>query len=193
MNRIALFGGSFDPIHLGHTMLAERAAEELQLNTVFFIPCRQSPHKEKAPGASDLQRSEMIRLATQHFPWAQGCELELNRPEPSYSWQTAEWFAREHPEAELFWILGSDQWDVLETWAKPDVLAALLTFVVFPRGSEVVAKPGFRHHLLRHTHPASASAIRQSPEGAREFLDPAVDDFVQREGLYRDEEGQLAT
>ena len=67
MKRIGLFGGSFDPIHLGHTMLAKRAVSEAELDRVFFIPCRQSPHKDEAPGASDDQRCEMIRLATADF------------------------------------------------------------------------------------------------------------------------------
>ncbi len=185
MSRIALFGGSFDPIHLGHTMLAERAVENANLDRLFFIPCRQSPHKTKAPGASDEQRGEMIRLATSGFAWAKLSTVELEREGASFSWQTAETFAKEHPGAELFWILGSDQWDVIEKWAKPEILASLLTFLVFPRGSEVRGKPGFRHQRLDFTHPASSTAIRASREAAREFLAPEVLAFVEGERLYR--------
>ena len=95
-----------------------------------------------------------------------------------------EWFSKQLPEAELFWILGSDQWDVIAKWAKPEILAELLTFLVFPRGSEVGKKPGFRHQLLDHVHPASATAVRASREAAKEFLAKPVFDFVEAEGLY---------
>tara|TARA_R110002096_G_scaffold100173_4_gene221962 strand:+ start:8339 stop:8920 length:582 start_codon:yes stop_codon:yes gene_type:complete len=184
MKRTGLFGGSFDPIHLGHTMLAEEAKVSASLDQVLFIPCRQSPHKDEAPGASDEQRCEMIRLAIADFPWAEVSTVELEREDPSYSWQTAQYFAGRDPDAELFWILGSDQWDVIEKWANPAVLAELLTFLVFPRGSEVNAKPGFRHHFVQHAHPASATKVRNARSDAKQFLAPKVFDFVEKEGLY---------
>lgn len=186
MQRIGLFGGSFDPIHLGHTMLAEEARKSAKLDQVLFIPCRQSPHKSTAPGASERQRCKMIQLAIADFPWAKLSEIELNRDEPSYSWQTAQYFSQQQPETELFWILGSDQWDAIERWSNPTILAELLTFLVFPRGSAVEDKEGFRHQLINHDHPASATAVRKSRKDAKRFLATSVYEFVKREGIYPD-------
>lgn len=180
-----MFGGSFDPIHLGHTMLARRAVAEIGLDRLIFVPCRQSPHKTEATAASAAQRCEMIRLATAEFDWAELSTVELDRDTPSFSWQTAKRFAAQNPGAELFWILGSDQWNVIETWAKPEILARLLTFLVFPRGAEPETKPGFRQQLLDYRHPASSTASRSSRESAREFLHPSVFEFVVENGLYQ--------
>jgi len=182
--RVGLFGGSFDPIHLGHTFLAERAREEAALDEVRFIPCRQSPHKDQGTVANEFQRCHMIDLAIVNYDWAELDTLELDRPEPSYSWQTAQTLADANPGAELFWILGSDQWDVIEKWARADLLAELLTFLVFPRGSRPEPKPGFRMQLLDHVHPASSTAIRESREAGMEMLDPKVYSFALNTEIY---------
>lgn len=182
--RIALFGGSFDPIHLAHTLIAREAVAAAGLDRVYFIPARQSPHKTEAARATAEDRCEMIRLAIRELPWAHLDTLELERPAPSYSWQTAEAFQAAFPDAELFWIMGTDQWDALERWARPERLAELLTFVVFTRGGEIAPKAGFRHLALEVHHPASSTAIRASREKAREFLDPAVYEYASARGLY---------
>ena len=182
--RVGLFGGSFDPIHLGHCLLAERAQAEAKLDQVQFIPCRQSPHKDQGTVANEFQRCHMIDIATAQYDWAELNTLELDRPEASYSWQTAQTIAQENPGAELFWILGSDQWDVIEKWARADLLAELLTFLVFPRGSHPEPKPGFRMQLLDHVHPASSTAARESREAAMEMLNPRVYSFALETHIY---------
>ncbi|MFT5465232.1 MAG: nicotinate-nucleotide adenylyltransferase [Verrucomicrobiales bacterium] len=186
-SKLALFGGSFDPIHLGHTSLAQQTFAAAGLDRVIFVPCRQSPHKTKPTEATAEQRCEMIRLATSEFDWAELSQIEIDRDEPSFSWLTAKEFAEREPEAELFWILGADQWDALETWAKPEILAELLTFLVFPRAnSEPIApKTGFRSQQLpEFLHPASSTSIRDSAESAREFLDPKVFDYARSNQIY---------
>lgn len=182
--RLGLFGGSFDPIHLGHQMLAQCAWQEAALDRVHFIPCRQSPHKTGATQASAEQRCAMIELAIADCPWAELNRLELERPEPSYSWQTAQTLAEQHPGAELFWILGTDQWEVIETWARADLLAELLTFLVFPRGRDPQPREGFRMQKLNHVHPASATDVRESQEAAKEMLDARVYEFIVRNRVY---------
>ena len=88
--RIALFGGSFDPVHLGHVQIARAARKALDLNLVIFIPCRQSPHKDRGATADESERLEMLELATADLPWAEVSDLETCLPPPSYSWITAE-------------------------------------------------------------------------------------------------------
>lgn len=184
--KIALFGGTFDPIHLGHTALTERAVVDAELDRVIFIPCQQSPHKTNATQANGEQRCEMIRLATAAFDWAEVSTLELEREGPSFSWQTARHFADQFPNDELFWILGADQWVKLETWAKPDLLAKLATFLVFARGDDVLEpKPGFRFRQLRDfDHPASATEARESRQAAERFLHPDVLQYALVNQIY---------
>jgi len=179
---LALLGGSFDPIHRGHTTIAECAWREGKLDRVYFIPARQSPHKAEAPGASDRQRCEMIELAIAPFPWARIWTGELDRSPPSYSWQTVAFFRQTLPGSPLYWILGSDQWNAIESWARADYLARSVTFLVFRRGELPREIPGFRRQLLSATHPASSTAVR---DGRFEHLHPEVERYVRQEGLYQ--------
>lgn len=179
--KLALFGGTFDPIHRGHTALAECAWREARLDRVLFVPARRSPLKSGQPCAGAPQRCAMIELAIQDFPWAGLWKGELERPAPSYSWQTAAFFRNTLPGAELFWILGADQWNTLPHWSRPDFLSRALTFLVFRRGEEARDFPGFRRLDLPLVHPASSTAVRQ---GDATHLDPRVARYIRDHGLY---------
>ena len=121
--------------------------------------------------------------------WAEVSTWEADREPPSFSWQTVEHFRSLFPGAELFWLLGGDQWTALEKWARPDFLAANLHFLVFPRGdAPVLPKPGFRHTVIQALHPASSTRLRQTlaagtppPDG---WLPAPVLDYVRLHGLY---------
>jgi len=185
--KIALFGGSFDPVHFGHLAIAEAAQAACGLDRVFFLPCWQSPHKRDRQLAAAGQRIAMLELALRDLPWADVCRWEIERQQTSYSWRTAEHFAAEFPGAELFWILGADQWRALPGWAEPDRLAALLHFIVFPRGTEPQPQPAFRHVEINLRHPASSTEIRHrltTGEPTTGLLDPQVADLIQSEQLY---------
>ncbi len=193
LSKIALFGGSFDPIHLGHIEIARAAQAACDLDRVVFLPCWQSPHKSEATIASAAQRLEMLELATRDLPWAEVSKWELERDRPSYSWMTAEHFAQAHPRAELFWILGTDQWRTLERWAEPEKLAELLTFVVFPRGEDPVANEFFRHFPIDVRHPASSTEIRHRLATGLDvsaMLAPEVADYIAAEKLYQEPTSQ---
>lgn len=187
--KIALFGGTFDPVHLGHIHLATAARNALALDEVRFLPCRISPHKEGSQPASGEDRCEMLRLATQDLPWAVVDDFELHQPAPSYSYQTAEAFAERFPEARLFWIMGGDQWEALPLWRNPGRLAGLVDFAVLARGEPPKPHGGFRFHPIYDAgHPASATLIRKmigSGETKHPWLDPGVADWISRRTLYR--------
>ncbi len=140
--------------------MAIQARTAAHLDEVIFLPCRRSPHKPESPLANADQRIEMIRLATKTISWTEVSCWEINRIPPSYSWTAAEHFHDSLPQAELFWILGNDQWDAIHTWHKPTRLAELLTFIVFPRGKKPIKKNGFRSLFINATHPASSSETR---------------------------------
>jgi nicotinate-nucleotide adenylyltransferase len=185
--RIGLFGGTFDPIHLGHLAIAARAREGLALDEVRFLPCHTSPHKIGVASAPAADRLEMARLATRGLDWAVVDDHDLTAAPPAYSVRTAAEMARRFPGARLFWIMGADQWRALPDWKEPDRLAELVEFIVFARDGEPAPHPGWRSHFLSGTHPASATAIRRELTEGRlpeSMLDPAVADFIRRRGLY---------
>lgn len=185
--RIALFGGTFDPIHLGHLEIATRAREAMALDEVRFLPCRTSPHKIGITSAPPDDRLEMVRLATRGLAWATVDDFDLRSPPPSYSYLTAEEMARRYPGARFFWIMGADQWRALPTWKNPERLAERVEFIVFSRDGAPAPRAGWRMHHLPGTHPASATAIRRdlaAGGNAKDWLPPQVADFIREKGLY---------
>ncbi len=186
--KIGLFGGTFDPVHLGHLHLAGLARDALGLDEVRFLPCPVSPHKPGTAPVSGEDRCEMLRLATAGLPWAVVDDFELRQTGPAYSYLTAEALARQFPAARLFWIMGGDQWDALPRWKHPQQLAACVEFVVLARGEPPQPRGGYRLHVVSGDHPASATAIRDAiSNGAlsHAWLAPAVAEWLAVKGLYR--------
>lgn len=178
--KICLFGGSFDPVHSGHLTIAEAAVRECGLDRVMFLPAAESPFKQgKAHLFSDAQRLELLRLATADCPWAEVSELDLQLPPPSWSWRLVEHFRAAYPEAQLCWLLGTDQWQELHRWARYDYLREALHFIVYHRGEAPQPREGVRSTFLAGHHPAAATEIRRAltegtplPAG---WMSPAVE------------------
>lgn len=182
--RIAIFGGSFDPVHRGHLAMAAIAHERFTLDGVMFVPCAVSPFKSGTT-ASGPQRCEMLKtaLAESAMEWAGVSDFELNRPAPSYSWETARHFSETRPGVGWYWILGTDQWEQIERWAEPEILRDLLHFIVFSRAGAVVrARPGWRYSPVTFEHPASSTSIREDFDEHRAWLTPRVAEFAA--GIY---------
>jgi nicotinate-nucleotide adenylyltransferase len=189
VRKIALFGGTFDPVHLGHVYMAQQAQTALALDEVRFLPCWISPHKVGLEPASPVDdRVEMLRRATAELPWAAVDDFELRRGGVSYSYETAEAMRERFPGARLFWIMGGDQWAALLRWHQPQRLSACVEFVVFARGNELVPRAGSLMQALAGSHPASATAIRQAfalGHTSHPWLHPAVADWIVRRRLYQ--------
>ncbi len=132
--RLGIYGGTFDPVHHGHLILAHDALEQLKLDAVLFVPCGQSPLKARKPLALDARRLAMLKLALKSEPrfWLTRCELD--RPAPSYSYDTALEIRESFPHAKLFWLIGADQLKDLDKWHRPDDLRQIVQFVLLPRG-----------------------------------------------------------
>jgi nicotinate-nucleotide adenylyltransferase len=183
---IGIFGGTFDPVHLGHLHLASVAKDALELDEVRFLPCHISPHKTATPTSGE-DRREMLLLATAGIPWAIVDDRELRQEGPSYSYQTAEMLAAEFPGARLFWIMGGDQWDALPRWRHPERLAASVEFIVLARGENPQPRAGYRLHVVKGQHPASATEIRYAISAGKEpdWLHPEVALWIAGRVLYR--------
>lgn len=184
---IALFGGTFDPIHLGHLMIAEEAVKVMDLDEVRFLPCRISPHKMDRPPTSAEHRLKMIQIAIRDYPWAIADDYELRSSGPSYSYRTVEETRRRVPDARIFWLMGCDQWEALPHWREPEKLAAEVEFIVFSRGDDPKPRPGWKLHTLEGQHPASSTGIREMQAAGQpipDWLPPSVLTYIQRHGLY---------
>lgn len=177
-------------MHLGHTAIASAAHDRCGLEKVVFIPAWRSPHKlDRDPPAAARHRLAMLRLALAGCRWADISRREIDRGRPSWSWQTAGHFAAATgPDVDWYWLLGADQWATLHAWSRPEKLAALVTFLVFPRGDEpVLARDGFRHEVVDCRHPASSTAVRAAVRAGRPLdalVAPAVAGYIRDHRLY---------
>lgn len=132
--RIGLFGGSFDPVHHGHLLLAQDALEQLRLDRLFFIPAAINPHKlDAAPQASPSLRLEMLREATRMQPLFSIDTLELEREGPSFTIDTVDAFRSRFAGAQIFLLLGEDNLPKLHSWHQFERLRQLVSFVSFGR------------------------------------------------------------
>jgi len=133
MARIGIYGGSFDPVHNAHLLVAQAAMEELQLDRLIFIPAAQSPFKPESTPAPASQRLRLLRLALAGHPEYEVDETEIQRGGVSYTIDTVRELRGRHPGAELFYLVGADHVAALPKWKAAAELAGLIQFVVVPR------------------------------------------------------------
>ena len=187
--RIALYGGSFDPVHPAHVAIAEAAVQQVGLDRVIFLPAAQSPLKDHGPVAAGPLRLQMLHAVLADCPWAEVSAWELTRPGPSWSWETVEHFRQSFPEnVECFWVMGVDQWDQLPRWRRWEHLATLVTFLVFTR-SGIAPQPreGVEAVFLTGEFTGSSTDIRTAVREGRGWevmLHPDVAEIIRREELY---------
>ncbi len=198
--RIGVYGGSFDPLHYGHLILAEQCREQARLDEVWFIPAARPPHKLDAPPTSFEHRVAMLRLV---LDWYRGFDidtLELDRPGPSYMADTLDELHRRHPGNEWSYLLGSDSVPDLPKWHEPARIVARASLVVMERngsptlGTDQVAKLiGVPATVLRMQTidvpliDLASRDIRQRVVAGRtiRFMVPeSVEDYIQQHGLY---------
>jgi nicotinate-nucleotide adenylyltransferase len=134
--RVGLLGGTFDPVHLGHLLMAEQCREQARLDQVWFVPSARPPHKEDREKTQFAQRVEMLALAIAGHPNMQVCTLEGERPGLSYTVNTLEELRRQHPQVDFGLILGADSVVDLPLWREPARIVEMAFLLV-------VARPGF--------------------------------------------------
>ncbi|MEI8289503.1 MAG: nicotinate (nicotinamide) nucleotide adenylyltransferase [Verrucomicrobiota bacterium] len=149
--KLGIFGGSFDPVHLGHLLVAQAAIEELGLNRLFFIPAARSPFKTANQPAPDALRLQLLRLALVGKSNSEIDDQEIRRGGISYAVETLRDYAQRFTGTELFYLIGADNAAKLNEWREPAELARLAEFVVVPRpGERTVKFPApFRGRMLK--------------------------------------------
>jgi nicotinate-nucleotide adenylyltransferase len=148
--KIGLFGGSFDPVHSGHLLVAQAACEELNLSRLYFIPAAQSPFKPANVPAPASERLRLLRLATAGHTRYGIDEQEIHRGGVSFTIDTVRYYVSRFPEAQHFYLIGADHVPQLPKWRAVEELARLVEFVVIPRPGQTscAAPPGIRLHTL---------------------------------------------
>lgn len=155
--RLGVYGGTFDPVHFGHLLLAERAREECALEEVWFIPAGAPPHKLGAQIAAGAARAEMLEFAVAGVREFKVDRRELQRSGPSYTVETLRELRRERPGDELFLLLGADSLRDLPLWREPREIATLATLLVVNRGA---SPPPNLAPLVHHLGEEAVSRIR---------------------------------
>lgn len=200
--RIGLFGGSFDPIHNGHLLLAECCREQARLDEVWLIPAAVQPHKPRGPIASNEDRCEMIRLAIEPRPGLRCSRIEIDRGGVSYTVDTLREVTADLRGAEFFLLMGADTLRDLPSWREPAEILRLAAPIVVHRAGEPPPDFTLLRGLVSEAKLAEISrlAVSMPPTdisssqlreriAARQSIDeltPAkVIEFIERRGLYR--------
>jgi nicotinate-nucleotide adenylyltransferase len=188
--RIGLYGGSFDPVHLGHLLVARAACEELNLDRLFFIPAAQSPFKSAPPPIPAAQRLRLLHLALAGETRMAIDSQEIERGGVSYTIDTVRAFRNRFPEAALCYLIGADHVALLPRWRDAEALAALAEFAVIPRPGEppaTVPMPFHGKSLCGFPFAVSSSQIRariQAGLPIDHLTVPAVAEAIRINRLY---------
>ncbi len=167
---IALFGGTFNPVHIGHLLIAEAARQAHGMDRIVFVPAGLPPHK-KAPRTSSRHRLAMLRLAVRGNPAFKISDWEVRQKRVIYTYQTLEHFRNKWPRARLFFILGSDSMKKLPKWREPRRLRALCRFIPFKR-----LEPFASHDIRQRVRKGSS---------IRYLVPDAVERYIRQCRLYR--------
>jgi nicotinate-nucleotide adenylyltransferase len=199
MTRFGIYGGTFDPPHLGHLILAETAASSLNLETVLFVPAADPPHKlSSAIRIPAHHRLAMVERAIAGNPRFGLSRVDMDRPGPHYSVDMLRLLHQQFPEADFFFLIGSDSLRDLPTWSRPAELIELATLGVMRRPGaapdleDLEGKiPGLRQRLVWIDAPLveiSATVIARriaSGQSVRYQVPDAVRLYIEQNGLYR--------
>ncbi len=188
--KFGLYGGSFDPVHLGHLLVAQAALEELGLDRLYFIPAAQSPFKPENQHLPAVERVRLLRLALAGRTNCEVDEQEIRRGGTSYTIDTLRDYTKRFPGAELFCLIGADNVASLIGWREANELPRLAEFVAIPRPGEApVAFPSpFRGRMLKgFPFGVSSSQIRQRVKAGLpidHLVPPTVAEAIRNNRLY---------
>lgn len=189
--RLGILGGSFDPPHVGHLLAATDALETLSLDQLVFVPTGQQPLKPAGAAASPEHRLAMVRLLVGNDPRFAVDAVEIDRPGVSFSVETLAGFAARYPEAERYFLVGSDVLSSFARWREPDRIAQLAHIAVVTRGDEVVDLAGIGGEpvaLRTRRVDVSSTEIRERVRRGQSihgFVPDAVAAYIEAHRLYR--------
>jgi len=199
MGKIGVYGGSFNPIHLGHVRAAQEVAREFQLDRVLMIPTNIAPHKDSVDyAATGAQRLEMVQLAVADCPQLQVCDIELQREGKSYTVDTLKQLKAMFPDDELYLIMGTDMFLSLHQWYRPDEICSMASIICASRDKKnAAALQEQAENLSKNLHakvyladnhalPMSSTTVRRMIffDCAHAYLPQKVYDYIKCNRLY---------
>ncbi|MBR3397770.1 MAG: nicotinate-nucleotide adenylyltransferase [Lachnospiraceae bacterium] len=198
--KTGILGGTFDPIHIGHLILAQAAYEQLELDRVFIIPAGRPPHKKDRKGATDEQRIDMVRLAAASNPAFEVELLEMESQEYSYTYVTLQRLHQKYPDDDFYFIIGQDSLETFETWREPAQIVEQAHIVAADRPDCDVSKMQYQIERNKKLFGGDFIAIEcpdiqissheireRTAEGksCRYYVPDAVFDYMTENDLYR--------
>ena len=198
--KIGIMGGTFDPIHYGHLLIAQSAAEEFALDQVLFLPTGKSPHKSEKDVTDPQIRCEMVQIALEDNPEFEISMLEAKNTEVNYTYASLQKLKQLYPKAQLYFIMGEDSLDDFSTWKKPEEICRLSTVLVAVRNdkgfglSDKIADisqmyQADMHMLHAPNFSVSSHDIRQrihENKSVRYMLPDKVTEYIMQHDLYRE-------
>lgn len=192
--KIGIYGGTFNPVHYGHLVNAESVRDKYQLDKVIFIPAKKPVHKEMNDYVSPEDRLAMVQSAIADNACFTVSDMEITRPEASYTIYTIEALEEQYPGAELFLIMGSDSFNELDTWKSYKEIIKRITIIVMQRPGSVSLRRDILlqgDRFLLHENPLigiSSSGIRErirSGNSVKYMTPDSVIDYIYNKGLYK--------
>ncbi len=205
MKRIGIYGGAFNPPHVGHVRAAQYALQALQLDKLLVIPTCVSPHKQQPAGsATPEQRLEMLRLCFTD-PAIEISDIELQRGGSSYTFETVEQISAQYPDAELVLFMGTDMFLTFQSWRNPERITSKASLAVFYRGQkdekllieeqkQQMEDQGAKVYLVENPlNVISSTDLRRMLvfRCAKDFLEPAVLSYIEKNGMYGTSSGVM--
>ena len=194
IKKIGLFFGSFNPIHIGHLILANYILENSDMEELWFVVSPQNPFKEKKSLLKDHQRLDMVQLALKNYPKMRASNVEFSLPIPSYTIDTLTYLKEKHPDFSFSLIMGEDNLDGLSKWKNSETLIKNHQIIVYPRTFEGEKKV---HEYLQHENISlinapvielSATEIRnmiKAGKNVRPMLPPEVFEYLDGSSFYK--------
>lgn len=188
IKRTVIFGGSFDPIHVGHLALAREVCSRGMADEVWFMVSPQNPHKQDRTMADENLRLRMVQLAIGDSPMLKACDFEFALPRPSYTINTLEALERQFPDREFKLLIGADNWEKFDRWYKGDEILSRHGIIVYPRGSEgePPLPPGVRW-LPAKLYDISSTMVRAAVaagEDIASLVPSSVAGFIKENKMY---------
>lgn len=191
ISKVAIFGGSFDPIHNGHLALADEVLSRGLAGEVWLMVTPQNPHKQGCALSDEQLRLQMVQLAVQDKPGMKACDFEFSLPRPSYTLNTLTALVEAYPGKEFSLLIGADNWEKFDRWYKGDEILARYKVIVYPRGNGVEPwLPQSVQWLPAKLHDVSSTMVRaavSAGESIAEFVPPAVAAFINEKKMYKNE------
>jgi nicotinate-nucleotide adenylyltransferase len=187
--KIGILGGTFNPVHLGHLILAEEAREKLGLDKIIFVPANLPPHKDNGDIAAGSLRLEMLKLAIKDNKYFDVSDIEINRQGRSYTIDTIREFNQKYPSDELYFIIGSDLLKYLDAWKDLNEINTMVKFIAATRPGYPLEKiPAYIRTLGIRAVDVSGFEVRRCIKENKSFrylVPESVFNYINKKGLYK--------